>query len=160
MVNNIVVVFAAGNNHFDTLCNHDPTACSPDTIWAINSIDEVLTVGTVNADNRNDQGPHANSSRGPGQWSQERPKPDVVAPTYGEVVWGNGYQIMEWWATSGACPQVAGLAALILSVNPGLSPARTGQIIRYAATPLNAPPECVGAGLIDCEAAVAQTPRP
>ena len=28
-------------------------------------------------------------------------KPDVVAPTYGEVVWGNGYRVMEWWGQAG-----------------------------------------------------------
>jgi hypothetical protein len=46
--NGIVVVYAAGNNHYDVLCSHDPTACSPNTIWAVNSMDEVLSVGTVN----------------------------------------------------------------------------------------------------------------
>jgi subtilisin family serine protease len=61
---------------------------------------------------------------------------------------------MEWWGTSGACPQVAGLAALILSVNPTLQPAQVGDIIRSAARPLAAAQECVGAGLIDCRAAV------
>lgn len=152
----IVVVFAAGNNHADVLCNHDPAACGPNTIWAVNSIDEVMTVGTVNADNRNDIGPHANSSRGPGQWAQARTKPDVVAPTYGEIIWGDGYRVMDWWGTSGACPQVAGLAALILSVNPALTPAQVGDIIRATATPLPAAPECVGAGLINCAAAVQQ----
>jgi subtilisin family serine protease len=156
VANNIVVVFAAGNNHYDVLCNHDPTACGPNTIWGVNSIDEVLTVGTVNPDNLNDRGVHANSSRGPGQWARARIKPDVVAPTYGEIVWGNGYRVMEWWGTSGACPQVAGLAALILSVNPGLTPGQVGDIIRNTATPLGRPAECVGAGLINCEEAVAQ----
>lgn len=123
--NDITVVFAAGNNHYDVLCNHSPTACGPSTIWGVNSVDEVLSVGTINADNSNTTGAHANSSRGPGQWSQNRPKPDLVAPTYGDIVWGNGYKNMEWWGTSGACPQVAGLAALILSVDPGLSPIRS-----------------------------------
>lgn len=156
VANNIVVVFAAGNNHYDVLCNHDPASCAPNTIWSVNSIDEVLTVGTVNADNRDDQGAHANSSRGPGQWARARTKPDVVAPTYGEIVWGNSYRIMEWWGTSGACPQGAGLAALILSVNPGLPPAQVGEIIRTTAVPLDRPAECVGAGLINCEAAVAR----
>jgi serine protease AprX len=154
VANGIVVVFAAGNNHADVLCNHDPDASTPNSIWAVNSVDEVLTVGTVNADNSNQVGAHANSSRGPGQWAVQRPKPDVVAPTYGEIVWGNGYRVMEWWGTSGACPQVAGLAALILSVNPPLQPAQVGDIIRSTARPLPAAQECVGAGLIDCRAAV------
>src|SRR5262249_5331281 len=40
----VVVVYAAGNNHYDVLCNNDPTKCSPNTIWTVNSMDEVLSV--------------------------------------------------------------------------------------------------------------------
>jgi serine protease AprX len=149
----IVVAFAAGNNHADVLCNNPVGACSPNTIWGVNSVDEVLTVGTVNQQERNDSGDHANSSRGPGQWAT-RSKPDVVAPTYGEIVWGAGYQVMSWWGTSGACPQVAGLAALLLSANPTLTPAKVTDIIISTAKPLSQSKTCVGAGMIDCEAAV------
>lgn len=152
----IVVVFAAGNNHAAGLCNHDPTKCSPNTVWAVNSIDEVLSVGTVNWNNRMDTGEHGNSSRGPGQWASTHKKPDCVAPTYGEVVWGSGYQVMEWWGTSGACPQVAGLAALILSLDPALTPAQVGNIIRATCRDIQLPKACAGAGLIDCDAAIAR----
>jgi subtilisin family serine protease len=151
-----VVVYAAGNNHADVLCNHDPTKCSPNTIWAVNSMDEVLSVGTVNWDNRMNAGQHANSSRGPGQWASAHKKPDCVAPTYGEVVWGSGYRVMEWWGTSGACPQVAGLAALLLSADPSLTPAQIGDLIRSTCRDIDLPKTCAGAGLIDCAAAVAQ----
>jgi subtilisin family serine protease len=150
----IVVVYAAGNNHAAGVCNHDPTKCSPNSIWGVNSIDEVLCVGTVNWDNRMDTGEHGNSSRGPGQWAVVHKKPDFVAPTYGEVVWGSGYQVMEWWGTSGACPQVAGLAALILSIDPTLNPAQVGDIIRATCRDIGLPKACAGAGLIDCEAAI------
>lgn len=152
--NDIVVVFAAGNNHADVLCRYSPNDCSPNTIWGVNSIDEVITVGTVNAAGRNDQLPHGNSSRGPGQWSVKQNKPDVVAPTYGEIVWGGGYRDMEWWGTSGACPQVAGLAALVLSVKPSLKPAQVADIITSTARRLTQARQCVGGGLIDCRAAV------
>jgi serine protease AprX len=154
-----VVVYAAGNNHYDVLCNHDPTKCSSNTIWAVNSMDEVLSVGTVNWDNRMDTGQHANSSRGPGQWANVHKKPDCVAPTYGEIIWGSGYQVMEWWGTSGACPQVAGLAALLLSAEPRLTPAQVGDIIRQTCRDIQLPKTCAGAGLIDCEAAVAQVKK-
>lgn len=150
----ITVVFAAGNNHADVLCNHPPAASQPNTIWGVNSIDEVLTVGTVNQNLRNDVGVHANSSRGPGQWANARVKPDVVAPTYGEIVWGDAYRVMDWWGTSGACPQVAGLAALLLSANPTLTPADVTNLIMSTAQPLGQSATCVGAGVIDCEAAV------
>ncbi len=152
----IVVVFAAGNNHYDVLCNHDPAQCSPTTIWGPNSHDKVLSVGTVNQQNsnRDPSTPHANSSRGPGQWASAYPKPDCVAPTYGEVVWGCAYQVMDWWGTSGACPQVAGLAALMLSKNPSLSPQQVGDAIRSTCDNIGAAHNCVGHGLINCENAV------
>jgi serine protease AprX len=151
----IVVVFAAGNNHVK-VCNHDPTKCSPNSIWGANSLDEVLSVGTVNWNNRMDEGAHANSSRGPGQWANTHKKPDCVAPTYGEVVWGSGYQVMEWWGTSGAAPQVAGLTALLLSIDPTLTPAQIGDIIRATCTKLpKLAPTCAGAGLINCGDALA-----
>jgi subtilisin family serine protease len=150
----IVVVYAAGNNHAAGLCGNDPAKCSPNTIWAVNSVDEVLSVGTVNWDNRMDSGEHGNSSRGPGQWANKHKKPDCVAPTYGEVVWGSGYQVMEWWGTSGACPQVAGLAALILGLDPTLTPSQVGDIIRKTCRDIDLGATCAGAGLIDCEAAV------
>jgi subtilisin family serine protease len=152
----IIVVFAAGNDHYDVLCNYPPQDCSPNTIWAVNSIDDVITVGTVNWDNSNQvPGEHANSSRGPGQWSASQENPDCVAPTYGEVVWGCGYQVMEWWGTSGACPQVAGLSALLLSINPNLKPQDVKRIIKDTAAKLPSSSTCVGAGLIDCKSAIA-----
>lgn len=151
----IVVCFAAGNNHVD-LCNYDPAACHPNTIWGANSHDEVVCVGTVNRalTNRDPATPHVNSSRGPGEYASKTVKPDCVAPTYGEVPWGSTYKTEAWWGTSGACPQVAGLAALILSVAPRLSPNRVGDIIRSTARPLQGGPTCVGHGMIDCDAAV------
>jgi subtilisin family serine protease len=151
------VVFAAGNNDYDEQCNHDPSACGPNSIWAVNSSDRVLSVGTV-AENGSNQAPgskHANSSRGPGQWANAFPKPDCVAPTYGQVVWGCGYRDLVWWGTSGACPQVAGLAALMLAIDPALTPQQVGDIIRSSCRSLPASTTCIGHGLIDCAAAVA-----
>ncbi len=153
----MVFVFAAGDNHAFGLCGHPEADDHPNTIWAVNSIDEVITVGTVDWNESNDitGGEHANSSRGHGQWSTRQDKPDVVAPTYGEVVWGGGYQRMEWWGTSGACPQVAGLAALLLSEDPSLTPDQIRGIIRSSARKLlGKSPRCVGDGIIDCEAAL------
>lgn len=158
----ITVVFAAGNNHVN-VCGHSPLACGPNSIWGVNSLEEVISVGTVDETNRMDQPPktangfsHRDSSRGPGQFAKSRSKPDCVAPTYGEVMWGCGYAAMEWWGTSGAAPQVAGLAALLLGRNPGLSPAEVKEIIRSTAVRLPVEETCVGSGLINCEAALSQ----
>jgi subtilisin family serine protease len=150
-------VFAAGNNHGSGLCGFPAEDDGPNTIWTVNSIDEVITVGTVdwNESNRAPGGEHSNSSRGPGQWSRRADKPDVVAPTYGEVAWGGGYRSMEWWGTSGACPQVAGLAALLLAVDRTLTPELLRTTLRRTARVLEAPASCVGAGILDCEAAIA-----
>ncbi len=156
----IVVVFAAGNNHV-VVCGNDATQCTPNTIWGANSMDEILSVGTVNRNNRMDQPPaqpgdysHRDSSRGPGQLATANTKPDCVAPTYGEVMWGCGYSAMEWWGTSGAAPQVAGLAALMLSKNSSLTPAQVQTIIRTSCVNIGLAATCAGAGLIDCMAAV------
>ena len=153
----VIFVFAAGNYHASGLCQHPETEDHPNTIWAINSIDEVITVGTVdwNDSNQTVGGEHANSSRGPGQWSTRQDKPDVVAPTYGEVVWGAGYKRMEWWGTSGACPQVAGLAALLLSLEATLTPEQIRTLIRANTRPLpGRPATCVGDGIMDCQATI------
>lgn len=152
----IPVVFGAGNDHHDELCRHDPTAAEPSTIWGVNSLDQVISVGAVdwNDSNQDATTRHRNSSRGPGQWARERPKPDCVAPTYGRVPWGCRTREMEWWGTSGACAQVAGLAALLLSVDPSLRPDAIADVIRDTARPTGAPRECVGAGVIDCATAI------
>lgn len=154
----IPVVFGAGNHHHDELCRHDPTAPGPSTIWAVNSLEPVISVGAVdwNGSNQDPTTRHRNSSRGPGQWSGRHPKPDCVAPTYGTVPWGCRDRWWEWWGTSGACAQVAGLAALLLSVDGTLSPADVADIIRGTARPTGAPHPCVGHGVIDCAAAVAR----
>lgn len=151
----VFVCFAAGNSHHST-CRFDPSACGPNSIWGPNSHDRIISVGTVNRDltNCDPLTPHVDSSRGPGEWAQLLPKPDCVAPTYGEVPWGTVYRTMKWWGTSGACPQVAGLAALILAAAPKLKPEEVGEIIRKTCMRLPLAHNCVGKGVIDCDAAV------
>lgn len=85
-------------------------------------------------------------------------KPDVTAPTprNGLIVYGSGIQVLpDGWGTSGACPQVAGLAALLLSANGGLSSNQVCDSIRQGASTLGHAAECEGAGRIDCAASLA-----
>ncbi|NOZ49492.1 MAG: S8 family serine peptidase [Chloroflexi bacterium] len=85
---------------------------------------------------------------------------DVVAP--GLMIWslrmGGGYRTMS--GTSMATPHVAGLAALILSRNPTLSPTQVRDIIQNTATDLGAPgkDKAYGSGRIDAFAALQATP--
>jgi subtilisin family serine protease len=146
----ITVVFAAGNNHAD--CDGAPDQCQPNTIWVWNSLDEVLSVGTV--DENNNLWDY--SSRGPGQWTPaERPKPDCVAPTYGEVMWDCGYSNMtNGWGTSGAAPQAAGLAALLASQRPNDPPATRLDRIRQSCDAHPTAATCSGHGVINCANAV------
>jgi len=143
----VFVVCAAGNNHPP----QNPIAEVPDTIWGPNSLDSVCCVGAVNWRDRNDEGIHAKSSRGPGQWAVSKTKSDCVAPCYGEVLWGDAYRAMRWWGTSGASPQVAGLAALVLSyTRGGLNPYEVRDAILDGCVSLVGSPLCVGRGLINC----------
>ena len=127
----------------------------------MNSLDPVITVWTVDELNRMDRPPsnpknlsHCDSSRGPGQLASRRTKPDCVAPTYGEVLWGSGYTPLEWWGSSGAAAEVSGLAALMLSESNDLSPEDVYDILTATAAWLPLSPTCVGAGLINCTAAL------
>jgi subtilisin family serine protease len=58
--------------------------------------------------------------------------------------------------TSGCCPQVAGLAALLLSKSPGLGRSDLFEAIRSTSVSLGHSVNSQGRGLIDCEAALRQ----
>lgn len=138
----VIVIFSAGNYH--QLAGGRPEACSPTTIWSYKCAEGVLTVAAA----RFDGSMQPYSSRGPGQLAGQpgmNLKPDVTAPVPGR------------WATSGACPQVAGLAALLFGDNPATDAATVRAAIIGSARPLGHNPSCEGAGLIDCRAALASS---
>ena len=150
------VFFSAGNNH--GLSGGRPERCDPNSIWLHKSRADVMAVSTCDMDERM----WYYSSRGPGQWYSQpgmNPKPDVTAPTpkNGQVVYGEDIRsLADGWGTSGACPQVAGLAALMLSANPNLTRQQVFDTIRGTARHIGHEETCQGAGLIDCDAAVDQ----
>ncbi|MCK5114962.1 MAG: S8 family peptidase [Candidatus Aegiribacteria sp.] len=108
------------------------------------------------------------SSRGPVTWwgsvapwndysdSQPLIDPDICGPGVNilSTQWGGGYTTMD--GTSMATPLVAGVVALILDANPGLTVAQIDSIIEVTALDLGAAGKenTYGAGRIDALAAV------
>jgi thermitase len=93
------------------------------------------------------------------------PRLDVMAPGSADIwtTWRGGGYVTEFGGTSASAPFVSGLAALILSVNPGLDPHEVEQIIKNNAQPLDPyaegyPNDSFGWGRIDFYAAVYATP--
>jgi serine protease AprX len=150
----IAVCFSAGNYH--ELVGGEAAACGPTSIWGYKCRNDVTAV----AASRPDGTMWSYSSRGPGQHAGKEgmgDKPDITAPTPpdGRVLYGDGPRnLPDGWGTSGACPQVAGLLALLLSA--GHSRADAIAAMYKSATPLGVGAPCQGAGVIDCSKALAQ----
>lgn len=109
--------FAAGNQGGEaiTACGG---ACDGSTpgISGPNSLDSGLTVAATGLDGVATQLQPYSSRGGPGSVSCGSRKPEVSAPIFGTVPWGTGSRnIGNGGGTSGACPQVAGSLALLLS---------------------------------------------
>ena len=154
------VFFSAGNNH--QRVGGDPGDCHPNSVWLHKSRDDLMSVATSDLDDEM----WYYSSRGPGQFHgnpNTNRKPDVTAPTprNGRVVYGAGVRVLaNGWGTSGACPQVAGLAALLLEKNGGLDRASLFGAISNGAQSMGHGPDCEGAGLINCTASLASVRAP
>ena len=99
-----IVVFASGNGYSDYV---DFPACK----------ENVITVGAINRDGR----------RRPS--SQYGTDLDVMAPGEDILTTDVGNRYSHFSATSAACPHVAGVAALILSLNPNLTSQEVRNII-------------------------------
>lgn len=149
------VFFSAGNNH--QRAGGNAADCHPNSIWLHKSRADLMSVATSDLDDAM----WYYSSRGPGQShgsANTNRKPDVTAPTpkNGRVVYGAGVRVLaNGWGTSGACPQVAGLAALLLSKNPSLTQTDLFKAISDGAASIGHGYTCEGAGLIDCAASLA-----
>jgi subtilisin family serine protease len=102
-------------------------------------------------------------------YSQHDPSIDIVAPSnkiyqYGDVyttsITGKGNinnnYMDDFGGTSAACPQVAGVAALMLSFNPQLTAAQVRNKLRMTARDLGdfGPDDTYGCGLVNAYAAV------
>ena len=109
---------------------------------------DVVAVGAI------DQADHRAS------FSQVGAHIDIAGPGVGilSTVWDNGFTTMS--GTSMASPHVAGVAALVLSINPSLTSAQAADILRQTARPLRdnpgdpVPNNNYGFGCVDAQAAV------
>jgi hypothetical protein len=78
-------------------------------------------------------------------------KPDVSAPGNGTTTTADGGGYASFSGTSGATPHVCGTVALVLSINPNLTPAEVSMILQTTAVEKGAPGKDprYGAGRID-----------
>jgi hypothetical protein len=154
----IVPVFAAGN-----------TGPGAGTVGSPAGYPEALAVGAMDVDSSIP----SFSGRGPITWQNldgQGPaagtvlaKPDLVAPGVGITsTYPRGYASFS--GTSMASPHVAGVAALVRKLNPGLSPQGVTDILRESATDVNVPgiDSASGAGRVDALRAleIANGPAP
>ncbi len=138
----VTVVVSAGNSG----CS------SPDSCWYyVNTpadADSAIAVGGITPDSALADF----SSRGP--TADGRIKPDVVAQGT-EVVapWDDG-EYAAIGGTSFASPQVTGIAAQMLQINPDLSPIQVRQLLRRTASQSQRPDNRMGWGIVNAEAAL------
>jgi len=140
---NIMIVVAAGNS--------GPGA---GTIGTPGCAETVLTVGASNGNQIADF-----SSRGPTDYGLS--KPDVVAPGVDiDSAGGSGQGFSNGLAgTSFSAPHVAGVVALMMQKNPGLTPFEVKTIINETAFDLGFGINDQGGGRVDAFAAVLATPN-
>lgn len=166
----VVVCVSAGNNNS---CTGSPTVCggAQNGMGSIAITSRAITVaaathsGTVNRNND----VIANYSRvGPGQGMS--PKPDItaygnqcvracptgcVASTSSNLIqaprWNASTAYRNFGGTSAASPMVAGAAALVIQMNPAITPAAVKKLLMDNAQDMGAPgrDNTWGAGLMD-----------
>ena len=143
----VTVVVSAGNSG----------CASPDSCWYyVNTpadADSAIAVGAITPDSAL----ASFSSRGP--TADGRRKPDVVVQGQNVIAaWPEG-RYARVGGTSFASPQVTGLVAQMLQVNPGLSPTEVRGLLRRTASQADAPDNEMGWGIVDAEAALAAAER-
>jgi subtilisin family serine protease len=143
----IVVVNSAGNEGYNS---------SHNTLGAPADGDSVITAGAVDY-----SGSIAYfSSVGP--TVDGRIKPDIMALGDGDIVASpyDDYSYEYASGTSFSCPLSAGVAALILSANPSLTPMQVRDAMRNTASQSNNPDNEYGWGILNALDAVDYFPTP
>ncbi len=138
----IVVCNSAGNS--------GNIALPENTLVAPADADTILTVGAVN------RAGIRTSFSSVGPTADGRIKPDVMAMGQGVFTTGisNATSYVSANGTSFSCPLVAGVAALMLSVNPTLTPVQVRDVLRRTASNAAAPNREIGWGIVNALAAV------
>jgi subtilisin family serine protease len=152
----IVPVFAAGN-----------TGPGAGSVGSPAGYPEAVAVGAIDSDGT----VPSFSGRGPVVWQDADglgpaagtvlQKPDLVAPGVGITSSvGTGY--LAYSGTSMAAPHVAGVAALVRQLDPGLGPAQVADILRDTAVDVGAPAvdAASGAGRVDALRALERAAGP
>ncbi|HSP86587.1 MAG TPA: S8 family serine peptidase, partial [Ignavibacteriaceae bacterium] len=143
----IVVVNSAGNE------GNDP---SHNTLGAPADGDSVIAVGSVNSSG------NRSSFSSVGPTVDGRTKPDIMAMgsnVYVASPWSNT-QYTNSNGTSFSCPLAGGVAALILCVNPNLTPMQVRDAMRLTASNHLSPNNQMGWGVLDALDAINYFPLP
>jgi len=137
----IVVVNSAGNEGFNS---------SHNTLSAPADGDSVISVGAVNSSGIR------SSFSSVGNTVDGRIKPDVMAMGSGVVV-ASTFSDNQYTTSSGtsfSCPLAAGVAALILSYNPSLTPMQVRDAMRNTASNNSNPNSEYGWGILNTLSAI------
>ena len=138
----VTVVVSAGNSGCE----------NPDACWFyVNTpadADSAITVGAVAPDSS--LAPF--SSRGP--TADGRRKPDVVVQGREVAAAWNADRYARVAGTSFASPQVTGVVAQMLQVNPSLEPMQVRRLLRQTASQAHAPDTSRGWGIVNADAAI------
>ena len=135
----IVPIFSAGNS-----------GPGSNTVNSPASFPEAIAVGATDSDDVI----AGFSSRGPSPWGEIKPEVSAPGVNVRSSVPGGGYSTKS--GTSMAAPHVAGIVALMLQANPGLTITQIEQALTSTATPLGSPHpnNDYGWGLVDAYNAV------
>lgn len=132
-----VVVVSAGNSN-DNVLNYAPANCNG-----------VITVAASS-----DLGDRADFSNFGASVALAAPGTDILS-TYNFGSWGPG--TADYWymnGTSMAAPHVAGVAALLLQLNPGFTPDQVAARLKLGSTPFARPCSGCGAGHLNAYGAL------
>jgi serine protease AprX len=149
----LVVCFSARNSHH--MLGGMSDARNPAPRWLHKCVDRIVTAATCKLDRtmwfyscrRHDRW------TGSADWPPSRDA--AASPDNGVVVFGPEVESMfEGWGRSSACPQVAGLAALLWSKTRALDAVQIRRAITSSCASLGRSPEDEGLGLLDCVAAM------